>query len=727
MVDCAFLPNFRHRPCISHIYAYSLPGCSVLLQQHTKPPRAPSPTATFKGAAVSRWATSTSLSTEASPHNRTFTDSQSSTQIDALDYGGPSPITLPVKAADPNASESQAEPSLTKSPSPSTNTSHNTVSSVAFSQQDAADSWSSWSPSVSSLAAGAAAFQQRAALSAKQKNEPAASPYTKISPSAPADSSNGTPRSDAKMEENEKADDAWSNWGFRTQSDGEAAYESRQKLNISTSPTSASRSLGTAASAASFEAPRSMSSGSAITQPQSGASVPPTPQTKSAASTSTTTTSTSLDDPWATWSASPQAEQGGAAAFLSRQRMGTGDRTRNPILPVRPVVTPTQAFKPSVVTASPLKRKKKGKQAPPLPLPSAQRSIPSAMKGHGPAIQVESPASASFVKKAANVTPPRSRPISRHGTRKSTPSSPQLSEQSSMSSSKQNGRQGSIQFPAGSLLAQIANSGSPRQQNNANPKRTPVNVKTDTSLDGVIRYTEKVRQHIADLIARKRIINELNLNAVTQTTENKIQPQIDLLIGNEARDPISSLEQPKLEVVLNELNGLSFNTIASIAATDAADQHFRETSLGLALPVAEGSHRNLRRLSSLDSFHTAKDNIPCLIEDDEGPSDGGSPVTPLQPLRTSNWCSSTPLDDSKPEKVPESIKSPAPLLQSTRLENAVISLGYPADISSRVVDLLKSLPKRDQALCLFNRAVLEAKVADALVVIAAEDQSEEEL
>lgn len=131
---------------------------------------------------------------------------------------------------------------------------------------------------------------------------------------------------------------------------------------------------------------------------------------------------------------------------------------------------------------------------------------------------------------------------------------------------------------------------------------------------------------------------------------------------------------------------------------------------------------------STESFHTARDNVPCLVKDDEDPSERGSPVTPLQPLRAFSFYSLQPADHSKSMVENQASKPSDPQTRLRKLHSAVETLGYTAATSSRICRLLEMLPRKEQAMCLFNEAFLKKKVADALDVIAAEDEeSEQEL
>lgn len=131
--------------------------------------------------------------------------------------------------------------------------------------------------------------------------------------------------------------------------------------------------------------------------------------------------------------------------------------------------------------------------------------------------------------------------------------------------------------------------------------------------------------------------------------------------------------------------------------------------------------------NSRDDF--VMDTTPCLIIDQDGGSDGGSPITPLQPLRALSFFSPPKATADPP--VAKNTQSVAPTIslsidRQVQMENAVKAFGYPPDISTRLLELLKTLPRKEQAVCLFNEAVLKEKLAKALQVIAAEDESEEE-
>lgn len=127
---------------------------------------------------------------------------------------------------------------------------------------------------------------------------------------------------------------------------------------------------------------------------------------------------------------------------------------------------------------------------------------------------------------------------------------------------------------------------------------------------------------------------------------------------------------------------------------------------------------------SVTTFHSATDHVPCLIEDEAGISDGGSPVTPIRPLQAF-----APLAKNKANSVPsQDTRMQAENERSATLDNALQSFGYSGTILVRLLGHLTKLPKKDKAMCLFNEAFLHRKVAEALLVIAAEnEESEEEL
>lgn len=605
-----------------------------------------------------------------------------------LDYRSPS--SLPAKLPDNNVENSFSSPTscslatygLSTPPIPPSESSTSTP--VPHRTPD--DGWGSWTPSTSSVQAGATAFQRRVAITGKTTGVSGAVPLMRkkedrisnptfsrssnsVRSGSPlhssvgsAQGSNRTSQVGVAMGTAETADDGWGSWEPRAQSDGESAYQHRQKMSSSTTFSSARTSpeapVGTTSTQSGLV--RSAISVSPNIEPSFEHTAPAAAKSDPTSDPAPPT----VDDPWASWSAGSQAEQGGASAFLARQRMGTGERIDASLLPVR-----------SALPASPL-QKAVGGSAPPSK---------SKKKKKGPAAFTEGK---KAVKARPSLSKPPSSPITKIAV-PSCPSSPRTSETSSVSFIHHNEAARSTQFPAGSLLAQIANSGSPRQQASASLTSKANAVNTETSHDGRGKTLDKVRELITELRSSRSRVNKLKFDIATQTMECSLLPSIDLLSSDPPVNPPEAASQSKGQDLLSDLEGLSFVTG--------------------------------------ESFYTAKDGTPCLLDDDSGPSDGGSPVTPLQPLKTLSWFSSATTSATKPKIDLPSSSTPLPEPRSTKLENAVASLGHPSSMASRILDLLKTLPKRDQAMCLFNKAFLEAKVADALLVIAAEDESEEEL
>jgi hypothetical protein len=218
-----------------------------------------------------------------------------------------------------------------------------------------------------------------------------------------------------------------------------------------------------------------------------------------------------------------------------------------------------------------------------------------------------------------------------------------------------------------------------------------------------------------------------------QTSDETPAPQKDdLLSGNVNQDTLASVKQGSTLALADELAGLSFDI-----GDNGASPHHPTSQIGSKstnqisfMDELGGSiHKPLLGLGLRLSDDSVKTTVPCLIIDQDGGSDGGSPITPLQPLRALSFFS--PPGTTEYPSVPKGMQStaatiPIPIDRQTKLENAVKAFGYPPSISTRLLELLKTLPRKDQAVCLFNEAVLKEKIAMALEVIAAEDESEEE-
>jgi hypothetical protein len=230
--------------------------------------------------------------------------------------------------------------------------------------------------------------------------------------------------------------------------------------------------------------------------PVTAASSPPhLPTTSTAASSSShPSMAKSEDDPWASWAGTPQADEGGAAAFRSRQLMGVGDRT-----------TALEVSKPSPSLSLPIKltrpppciAQKKGKATPPAQPHAKRHPVPAVRKSQKDSVVVELPATTKkslatthspSAKKQATAPPFPQAPLTPTKSSKPNSAPRQSGTSCPRSPNSADGSEGITVFPPGSLLAQIANPA------NGLPKILEEQLeKANSNIARILQAVEKVR------------------------------------------------------------------------------------------------------------------------------------------------------------------------------------------------------------------------------------------
>lgn len=447
--------------------------------------------------------------------------------------------------------------------------------------------------------------------------------------------------------------------------------------------------------------------------------------------------SKSQEDRWDFWTSTVESEQGGALAFRSRQLMGMGDRSSATKAAFPPPSSTSTVKLPRPAPISPQKRSKASGPIPPQ-VQRAKPAIPANSNLRKGAVIMEPPAANTIplakAKKLVIVPkstePPRTPPnlfkaqlpADKNGTYPHSPHSVQSSESSTG-------------FPPGCLLDQIANSAIAWSRM---PDHTSSALDTAGLASGRIEQAlEKVRTSCVHHCIEDEASRKLRRNVATQTPQDMTPSHIDLLSCSHTQEVSGSSKQP-ITVTLalaDELAGLSFDSGDNGASPLHPTSHSNDIGSYSATQTSFMDERGGCThdalldlgLNSRDDF--VMDTTPCLIIDQDGGSDGGSPITPLQPLRALSFFSPPKATADPP--VAKNTQSVAPTIslsidRQIQMENAVKAFGYPPDISTRLLELLKTLPRKEQAVCLFNEAVLKEKLAKALQVIAAEDESEEE-
>lgn len=575
-------------------------------------------------------------------------------------------------------------------------------------------------------------------------------------------------------------DDGWSSWkGDVKPVSGEDAFRRRQALTSGVPVQSSAIRESTITEPASVKTELVVSPSFNVTQPV--AELPEsltrvTGSSKKEASPDGSEESKGGDeDPWAAWSATPQKDVGGADAFRRRQAMGLGDRTNN--LPNAPPAAsnaslPTSKSFPTIPpkAQTPPAAKKPVTPNKPSPKPSVNankssagaqtsgaaspQNVVSQASGRGRGAYrgrgrgaVHTPLPAT----GANAAPKKAAPLPQK------PVNPPIRPGTSPSIPK------TAPSPPNKASVKPNDSVRPSAIASTSPTLPGENKAVDvTNAHSALETVSNALDKVRDRIARSQAVHEkLKLDIAIQVPEESL---IDLVSGPLMN--IMDTTEAEQEEVLNQLKGLTFDAAphsagitsssgassfavgpqpASLPTSNGELSDFdtsmagseKATSIFAALdrtpqpyrvytPSTEGDQAHHRAAStcSVASFHSATDNVPCLIDDEVGHSDGGSPVTPLQPLRSFHKQLPSKASSVSGHEDKRQVEDD----RSAKLANALTSLGYSGTILVRLLGHLAKLPKKDKAMCLFSETFLHRKVAEALLVIAAEDEeSEEEL
>ncbi|KAK9894894.1 hypothetical protein P389DRAFT_211569 [Cystobasidium minutum MCA 4210] len=442
------------------------------------------------------------------------------------------------------------------------------------------------------------------------------------------------------------------------------------------------------------------------------------------------------DDPWSAWSATPAKDLGGADAFRRRQAMGLGER-----VPVT-ASTATSKSNPSTPPPSTPKPKANPKKAAKPPTPkkaSAANNLP-----------VSNPPNPAT--KSNQGAPSGAAAPSRGG--KGRGAAIAVSPAAHTRGAPSKGAALSIQKQVSPLAKSAAHPASPQHRQELVPSPTNIDPSTAhvTSQLKTLTPPSKSTALQASIEEPRSPVQqaELALRAVSHAYILEKVPEESLidLVGGPAPNVLDTQDEEQLGLrveVLTQLQGLSFELSPDTSAGPSPDEsqlklvdpfHDRPISISASLDSIPPLRPNptspndvgkvihdFPSVCSTKTFHSAAEDVPCLIHDTDEQSDGASPVTPMQPLRALNL----PTGGASPAIRSPSVgsygsRANAEEDRAARLSSAVATLGYAGTTLCRISFLVQSLPNRDQAMCLFNEAFLRKKVAEAMEVIALEDE-----
>jgi polyadenylate-binding protein len=183
------------------------------------------------------------------------------------------------------------------------------------------------------------------------------------------------------------------------------------------------------------------------------------------------------------------------------------------------------------------------------------------------------------------------------------------------------------------------------------------------------------------------------------------------------------------EVISGELQR-RIKTLDTVPAEDI-DQ-IVETISALSLSDVVATIQDPKRLVSQVQHATTSLNIAKTMSSRKSPSPQTSQDSRL--LDVPNTTASLPDRPTTPISMPASLSTPPrtespsgsvpPPSERDRMAAAISKLE--STQASELTELLMSLPKRERAMCLFNAEVLRAKIADAKMVLNADDEPEEQ-
>lgn len=196
-------------------------------------------------------------------------------------------------------------------------------------------------------------------------------------------------------------------------------------------------------------------------------------------------------------------------------------------------------------------------------------------------------------------------------------------------------------------------------------------------------------------VVRKEVLSgELNrrIKALDSVPPHQIESIVDSIVSMSLSDVVQTIQDP---AKLNEQIQSVRNTLRPSKASTPA----KSKSPSPSPAASQGDSQSI----SLDP------NAPNAT--------ASAPDHPSTPL-------SMPATLSTPPRTESPAGSVAPTSEKDRMAAAVNKLE--PSRGAELTELLMSLPKRERAMCLFNVEVLRAKIADAKMVLDANDDDEEE-